>query len=165
MKKILILALLASPSVFAASPDATYNINVNVYLLDHGNKKLVSSISQIANNDGKKINSYISRDVGNKDMGLREGLTVNGKIIKSAENDIFDFSGVETRLETLKTSNDHKWEEGYIKILNFRNSMLLKDPKTTYTANFEGEDKKYLLEVNVNKIDYIADLNPEKKDK
>lgn len=165
MKKILILALLASPSVFAASPDATYYINFNLYLLNHGNKQLVSSISQIANNDGKKINSYISRDVGNKDMGLKEGLAVNGKIIKSAENDIFDFSGVETRIDKLKTSNDHKWEEGYMKILNFRNSMLLKNPKTTYTANFNGEDKKYLLEVNVNKIDYIADLNPDKKDK
>lgn len=155
MKKILILALLASNSAFAALPDTSYYINGSIYILDNGNKKLVSSSNLLLNNDGEKADSFISREVGDKSVGLKEGLTFSGKITKASNNDVFDFSGVETRIENLKTSEDYKWQEGNITSLSFKNSMLLKDNKTEYTAKFNGKNEKYLLEVKVNKVDFI----------
>ncbi len=163
MKKILILSLLASTSVFAASPDASYYINGSIYVLDNGNKKLVSSSNLLINNDGERVNSFISREVGDKNVGLKEGLTFSGKITKANNNDIFDFYGVETRIENVKTSEDQKWQEGSITSLGFKNSMLLKDDKTEYTAKFNGENKKYLLEVKVKKVDFMPKEKSEVK--
>jgi len=164
MKKLLALALLASSSAFAAAPDASYNVNIQVYAVDNGHKTLVSSMSQVVNNDGVETPIFVKRDLGDTGLKLKEGFTVNSKVAKSGDHDVLDFDGVMTRIEKFKASGDAKWQEGTVKSLSFRNSMLLKDTKTTYSSSFDG-DNKYLLEMTAVKLDRVEGSPSQEKAK
>ncbi|MDI6975990.1 hypothetical protein [Serratia sp. Se-RSBMAAmG] len=163
MKKILLALLVVfSSSAFAAAPDASYNVNIQVYSVDNGHKTLVSSMSQVVNNDGVETPIFVKKELGDTGLKLKEGVAVNSRVAKSGDHDVLDFDGVMTRIEKFKVSSDSKWQEGTVKSLSFRNSMLLKDTKTTYTESFDG-DNKYLLEMTAVKLDHVeGSPSPEK---
>lgn len=158
MKKILIFTLLASSSVFAESQNSTYSINTNIYVLDKDQKSLISSISQLANNNGERNPAFISREVGSSDFKLEDGVLMNSRIIKMGNHDMLDFVGTSTTIESIEKSKDDKWQEGHLKTLSFKTSMWLDKPETNYKSSFDADGKKYLLEMNAVKINYIADL-------
>lgn len=165
MKKILLaLLVVSSSSAFAAAPDASYNVNIQVYSVDNGHKTLVSSMSQVVNNDGVETPIFVKKELGDTGLKLKEGVAVNSRVAKSGDHDVLDFDGVMTRIEKFKVSGDAKWQEGTVKSLSFRNSMLLKDTKTTYTASFDGENK-YLLEMTAVKLDHVEGSPSQEKAK
>lgn len=165
MKKLLLaLLVVSSSSAFAAAPDASYNVNIQVYAIDNGHKTLVSSMSQVVNNDGVETPIFVKKELGDTGLKLKEGVAVNSRVAKSGDHDVLDFDGVMTRIEKFKVSSDSKWQEGTVKSLSFRNSMLLKDTKTTYTASFDG-DNKYLLEMTAVKLDHVEGAPSQEKAK
>ncbi len=164
MKKILLaLLVVSSSSAFAAVPDATYTINTQLYSIDGGSKHLVSSISEIVNNDGKENPSFSSREVLVKGLKLKEEIVRKSTVVKGDKVDILNYSGTATHVRGVKTSDDGKWQSGDIQTLSFNDKMDLRKDKNAYSSSFNVDGKKYLLEMNVNKIDYIANLNPDQK--
>lgn len=160
MKKILLISLLASSSVFAtqpasSNPESTYLITTSIYA-EHGSKKdLVASASQILLNDGKENPTVVSREI-QAPLSLTEGLNFNSRILKSQKGDILDYTGQISTIMNVSKSEDSKWQEGNLKVVTFKNSMVLNKETHTYNSSYDSDNKKYLLEIKTEKIDNIS---------
>lgn len=164
MKKILLaLLVVSSSSAFAAVPDATYTINTQLYSVEGGSKHLVSSISEIVNNDGKENPSFSLREVGAKELNLKDEVRVSSTVVKGEKGNVLHYSGRTMHVKDLNDSDDAKWHSGNVQVLSFSNTMNLNKDREDYHSSFEADGKKYLLEMKANKVDYVADLNPESK--
>lgn len=160
MKKILLISLLASSSVFAtetpsSNPESTYLVTTSIYA-EHGSKKdLIASASQILLNDGKENPTVVSREI-QAPLSLTEGLNFNSRISKSPRGDILDYTGQISTIMSVSKSEDSKWQEGNLKVVTFKNSMVLNKEVNSYNSSYASGSKKYLLEIKTEKIDNIS---------
>lgn len=160
MKKILLISLLASSSVFAtetpsSNPESTYLVKTSIYA-EHGSKKdLIASASQILLNDGKENPTVVSREI-QAPLSLTEGLNFNSRISKSPRGDILDYTSQISTIMSVSKSEDSKWQEGNLKVVTFKNSMVLNKEVNSYNSSYASGSKKYLLEIKTEKIDNIS---------
>lgn len=160
MKKILLISLLASSSVFAtetpsSNPESTYLVTTSIYA-EHGSKKdLIASASQILLNDGKENPTVVSREI-QAPLSLTEGLNFNSRISKSPRGDILDYTSQISTIMSVSKSEDSKWQEGNLKVVTFKNSMVLNKEVNSYNSSYASGSKKYLLEIKTEKIDNIS---------
>lgn len=160
MKKILLISLLASSSVFAtetpsSNPESTYLVTTSIYA-EHGSKKdLIASASQILLNDGKENPTVVSREI-QAPLSLTEGLNFNSRISKSPRGDILDYTSQISTIMSVSKSEDSKWQEGNLKVVTFKNSMVLNKEVNSYNSSYASGSKKYLLEMKTEKIDNIS---------
>lgn len=152
MKKILLLAIFISSTVFANQKESSsYNIKTDLYVLDNGAQSLVFSASQVLNNDGEDNPTIISREMGSS-LSIKDGLVLNSKVIKTQKNDVLDFSGSFSKVTDITNSDDKKWQESNIKKLTFNNSIILDKSETNYESSFKVGNKNYILNLKADKI-------------
>lgn len=150
MKKIITIALacLVSFSSFAESKSKNYLVKTELYSINNGNDKLLSSLSEAVSNNGERKLSFVSREDNNKPFDLEDGVLITARISEFGKYDLMDFVGNSTI----------KNEKGSIEPnLSFKTKLFLKDEQAKYeeTFPFNVKDKEYLVKMTATRVNDI----------
>lgn len=148
MKKIFACMILIAISFIAKAENKTYNIEENLYFINNDEHQLISSVSYFANNEYKRNLSFLSKEKDSKNIDLNNGILVTAIISPMGKYDVIDYVG---NLISIDNKGSLKNKE----IL--KSSMFLDDSKKIYESALNINGKKYLMQMKISKVDYIAE--------